>query len=307
MNALLVILTGAVVIDRILGEPPTRFHPTAWMGRIIGGVVEILKNSLVDGGFIFLIATVPTTYLAFIILGKVGTETIGGIVLASIILKLQFSWKALGEHAESVGHGLSEDIKVARKAVSRLVGRDADRLDEEHIISATVESIGESSVDGIIAPLFYYLIFGVVFGTAYGIGAAVFYRAVNTLDSMIGYKKSGYHWLGFFSAKIDDVLNFIPARIASALLILTAVAAKEDARGAFSTYWRDRGNTESPNSGHSMSAMAGALGVQLEKIGFHKLGDPKMRLKKEDIGRAVRLVDASVLSFLGITLVILII
>ncbi len=307
MTVLILALAAAVLMDRLLGEPPSKFHPTAWMGRIIAELVEILGNSIIHGALIFLAITVPTTAITFLVLDKVGVDNVLGVILAFVILKFQFSWRALGEHADSVVQGLSKDIKVARTAVSRMVGRESGELDEEHVVSATVESIGESSVDGIIAPLFYFVVFGVILGAAYGVAAAVFYRAVNTLDSMIGYKMSGYHWLGFFSAKVDDLLNLIPARLASALLIVSAALIGEDARGAIAVYWRDKGNTDSPNSGHPMSALAGALGVQLEKVGFHRLGDPKERLTQVHIGRAVRLVDVSVLSFLALSLVILIV
>ncbi|MFQ5815606.1 MAG: cobalamin biosynthesis protein [Candidatus Hydrothermarchaeaceae archaeon] len=306
MNVLIQIMIASLVIDRFFGEPPMRFHPTAWVGRLIASLEERLGDSITHGALIFLAVTIPAAFIAFVIMDLVGVEGVGGVLLASLFLKLQFAWRSTREHADSVVRGLSQDLEAARRAVSRMVGRKTGDLDGEHVISATVESVGESSVDGIIAPLFYYLVFGAIFGAAHGIGAAVFYRAVNTLDSMIGYKKEGYNRLGFVSAKADDMLNYIPARITSILMVVSSGVLREDTIGAIRVLWRDRRKTASPNSGHSMSALAGALGIQLEKIGFHRLGDSGEKLTPGHISRAVRLVDFTVLSFLVISLVMFI-
>lgn len=306
MSALIEITVVSVVIDRLFGEPPTRFHPTAWIGRLVAAFDRQLGDSIKNGVAIFLAVAPVYALLAFAIIEIIGVETPWGLLLASFILKLQFAWRSLGEHADLVAQHLSKDLVAARAAVSQMVGRETSDLDGEHVISAAVESIGESSVDGIIAPLFYYMVFGAAFGAAPGVGAAAFYRAANTLDSMIGYRKEGYEKLGFVSAKVDDVLNYLPARITSVLIVLSSAVLREDARGALRVLLRDRGKTVSPNSGHSMSALAGALGVRLEKLGFHRLGDAREELNPRHINRAMRVVDFTAFSFLALSLVIVI-
>lgn len=304
MNLLLTVMVISVVLDRLLGEPPVKLHPTAWMGCVIDALQKRSKDSYLHGLQLFSAVAFPSSLIAFAIVSTASVENILGILLASAVLKHQFAWRSLGEHARSVVQGLSNGLETARKEVSRLVGRETSNLDGEHIISATVESIGESSVDGVIAPLFYYVTVGGAFGIAPGIAAATFYRAVNTLDSMVGYKKEGYYRLGFVSAKADDILNYIPSRLTSILLVISSAILREDSKGAMRVLWRDRRNTASPNSGYSMAAVAGALGVQLEKIGAHRLGDQKEKLVTSHITKALRLVDSAVLLFLMLSFAI---
>ncbi len=301
MNTLLQVMIISVALDRLLGEPSVRFHTTAWMGRLISALEKRSEDSYFHGALLFAAVALPSALIAFAIVDFAGVESIAAILLASIILKLQFAWRSLGEHAHSVVRSLENDIDEARKSLSRVVGRDTTNLDGEQVISATVESVGESSVDGIISPLFYYVAIGGFFGVAYGVAAAAFYRAVNTLDSMVGYKKEGYYRLGFVSARADDVLNYIPARLASILIVISSALLREDALGAMRILWRDRSKTASPNSGYSMAAVAGALGVRLEKVDFHRLGDQKEKLVTWHVTRALRLVDLTVLVFLALS------
>ncbi len=298
VNEVLIVLIVAVILDRLLGEPPAFLHSTVWMGRMIA----LLKHgrSKFYGALVILAVALPFSFAAYAIVSATN------VVVAVLVLKLQFAWRSLAEHANAVSENLEKDLDMGRRAVSRIVGRDARALDRGHVISAAVESIGESSVDGITAPLFYYVVFGIVFGLPAGIAAAVVYRAVNTLDSEIGYKSEEYRRLGYFSARLDDILNHVPARITAVLMLLSAMALGEDWKGAFETFLRDRRKTVSPNSGHPMAAVAGALGVQLEKIGFHRLGEPKNRLDIAHISRAMRLVDFTAASFLVISSAILI-
>ncbi len=298
MSEVLVVLIAAVIMDRLLGEPPALLHSTVWMGRITALLKR--RGSRLYGAMILLAVAMPFSVLAYAI------ASAGNFVVAALVLKLQFAWRSLAEHASAVSQSLRKDLDMGRRAVSRIVGRDTRELDHRHVISAAVESIGESSVDGIIAPLFYYLVAGILFGLPAGIAAAVFYRAVNTLDSEIGHRSEEYRQVGYFSARLDDVLNCVPARMTAALLMLSALVLREDWRGAVRIFLRDRRNTASPNSGQPMAAVAGALGVQLEKIGFHRLGDSRDELDLAHLSRAMRLVDLTAISFLVISALILV-
>ena len=180
----------------------------------------------------------------------------------------------------------NNDTEGARKAVSMIVGRDTQSLTKEGIIKAAVETVAENSSDGVIAPLIYMLIFGPVGG--------VVYKAVNTMDSMIGYVEEKYFYIGKFAAKLDDVLNYIPARVSGILVIISAFVLRYDYKNAFRIFKRDRRKHASPNSAQTESAMAGALGVQLAGDAtyfgvVHKkpyIGDKNREIENEDIKRA---------------------
>lgn len=297
MDELFFVLILAVLIDRILGEPPEKRHPVVWIGKLIEALRKINATSFFYGVFVFLFITCLSAGAAFFTLIFLENFWLK-IILGAAILKVSFSWRALEEHAFEVTQ--AKNLEDAREALSRIVGRDTSELSEKQIISATVESVAESSVDGIIAPLFYYALFGAFFGTEAGVSAAIFYRAANTLDSMIGYKK--HAGFGFFPAKLDDVLNFIPARVASLLIIFSAFIISENWRNAVRIFLRDRKKTPSPNSGCPMAAMAGALEVQLEKVGYYRLGDAVQELRAEHVRRALRIVGATTVLFISLAI-----
>ncbi|MEE8168678.1 MAG: cobalamin biosynthesis protein [Candidatus Hydrothermarchaeales archaeon] len=298
MTPLFQILLLALLADWLVGEP-RRFHSTVWMGRLTSLLRPYTSDRRIYGVLILLAVALPFSFTAYALVA------VTNVVVAAWILKLQFAWRSLSEHAKEVSKCIQNDLERARKAVSKMVGRDTGTLDEGHVISAAVESIGDSSVDGIVAPLFYYLVVGSILGPALGVAAAVFYRAVNTLDSELGYKKKGYSNIGFFPAKLDDVLNYIPARITSLLILLSSILLGENWKGSAKIFLRDRKKTLSPNSGHAMSALAGALGVQLEKIGYYRLGDGNAELRREHIGRALRLVNISSVLFLVSSIILM--
>jgi len=177
----------------------------------------------------------------------------------------------------------------ARKILPALVGRDLSGLERKGMISAAVESIGESLCDSMIAPLFYFFIFS-LHSIELGISAAVFYRAANTLDSMIGYKELRY---GAFSAKADELLNFIPARVSALLMLGSGIFLRKNVKSALSIFRRDRNKTQSMNAGQSIAMIAGLLGVKLEKAGFYKIGDAEKELEEEDIKQALNIFDLS--------------
>ena len=198
--------------------------------------------------------------------------------------------KSLKTETMKVYDALKEgDLKKARYAVSMVVGRDTDVLDEIGVTKAAVETVAENTSDGIIAPLLFMMIGGPVLG--------YFYKAVNTMDSMVGYKNDKYLYFGRAAAKFDDVVNYIPARLSAILMIGAAGCCGMDAANGWRIYKRDRYNHSSPNSAHTEAVTAGALHIQLAGNAFYfgklyekpTLGDPDRPVEYEDIARANRL------------------
>lgn len=298
------ILLLAVALDRIFGEPPRKAHPTVWMGIIIDffkeRAFEEKRKDFLYGFFIFSLVTFTFATAAFVILSNLGS--ISTILIGAFILKVTFSWKDMAGHARPVKNAVDKgDLEAARISLSKIVGRDTRGLDKNHIISATVESIGEGSVDGVASPIFYYLVIGSVFGVPAGIAAAVFFRATSTLDSMIGYKRYGVK--GYTAAKMDDILNYLPSRIMGVVIIASSFILGENWKNAIEVFENDRGETPSPNSGHTMAALAGALGVGLEKEGVYSLGGRVEKLETCHISKAIYVVDFSIMIFIVFTLV----
>ncbi len=285
MEALLILAT-AIVIDLALGDPPDALHPIAWMGKVIallekGGRKLPPAAQLVYGTVMTLfVAGLFTAALYFLYLLVGHYSQIGAIILGGLLLKLTFSMRGLWRTAFKIRNYLmKDDLKTARFEIRALVSRETKNLSEPQLSSAAVESVAEGLGDSLVAPLFYYLLFG--------LPGAIAYRAVNTLDSMIGYH-GRYEHLGKFAARLDDVLNFIPARLAALLLVLAA-AFQRNARRAWRTVAAQHTRTASPNAGWPMAAMAGALAVRLEKPGHYVLGDGGTAPNTDTIGRAVRL------------------
>ena len=187
------------------------------------------------------------------------------LVVEIYLLKSALSLRMLGESATAVARALaSGDVTQARFGLRSLVSRDTALLDEPLLAAAAVESVAENASDSVIAPLFFFAVGGVP--------AALAYRACNTLDAMIGYHGET-EWLGKAAARLDDFANLVPARVTAALFVLASALGGASAAGALRVWWRDGARTESPNAGQPMAAMAGALGVTLEKVGCYRLGD----------------------------------
>jgi adenosylcobinamide-phosphate synthase len=284
MEALLILAT-AVVIDLALGDPPDALHPVAWMGKVIGwlekGGRRLPPAGQLSYGIIMtlLIAGLFTAAFYFLYLLVGYYSQAGAIILAGLLLKLTFSIRGLRRTAYKIRNFLKEkDLKTARHEIRALVSRETKNLSEPQLASAAVESVAEGLGDSLVAPLFYFLLFG--------LPGAIAYRAVNTLDSMIGYH-GRYEHLGKFAARLDDILNFIPARLAALLLVLAA-ALKRNGRRAWQAVIAGRARTESPNAGWPMAAMAGALNTRLEKPGHYRLGDAGAAPAPETITRAVK-------------------
>jgi adenosylcobinamide-phosphate synthase len=189
----------------------------------------------------------------------------------------------------------NRDIDGARKWLPYIVRRDPNSLNERQIISAAVESIAESTTDGITAPFFFFALFGVP--------GAFAYRVINTLDSMVGYKNAEFRNIGWFSAKMDTLTNWLPARITAYLMVVSAMFLGENWREAWSVLQRDKHKTSSPNAGFTISAMAGALSIQLEKQGSYRLGDDHGHISHQDIGKALRVMTLTAVLF-GLVVVV---
>lgn len=272
------LITGLVVgitIDILVNDPPNRFHPVSWLGRLIEYFVPKLKDKRKSAsreklnGILFAIGLVITFGVIFQVSIFATLHFFGYVVLivwSILFLKIAIAIKGMEKHIESIVDELQvNNCRNAQRKLSMIVKRDTDRLDEQHILSAMIECIGESIVDGIVSPLFYYTFLGPV--------GAFAYRIINTLDSMVGYKDDYYKNIGWMSAKLDTYANSVPARIASVLIVLSAKIIGADWKNSLRILGRDHNKTLSYNAGYPMATMAGALRIKLEKIGQYSLGD----------------------------------
>lgn len=275
-GGILVIWIG-FILDLILGDPPKLYHPVRWFGLEISVLERLFLGEKTSGGTnsgadsdqrrekreraqgaILAVIVMATAFVvsALILWICYHIHIIVGIAAEGWLCYRMIAVRCLKDESMPVCRALQKhDLPAARKAIARIVGRDTDALDEEGVAKAAVETVAENAADGTIAPLFYMMFFGAVGGFVY--------KAVNTMDSMIGYKNDRYQYFGTVAAKIDDVLNFIPARLCGLLIILCSWGKDFDRNGAWRIWRRDRYNHKSPNSAQSESAMAGALGVEL--------------------------------------------
>ena len=259
--------TIGLVLDFIIGDPNNPFHPV----RIIGALGIKLENitrrvfkNLKISGFVTWLGVILITFLvnSLIVRLAFSISNIFGIIIEGILLYFCISFKGLKVEGLKVIKVLeSGDIEGARKQLSYIVGRDTKVLDEEGIIRAVIETVAENTSDGIIAPL--------LFGALGGAPLAMTYKAVNTCDSMFGYKNDKYIDFGFVSAKMDDLFNYIPARLTGYLVIFAAFILGLDYKNSYRIYKRDRYNHTSPNSAHPESAVAGALGIRLGGANYY--------------------------------------
>lgn len=292
------VLPLALALDLALGDPPNSWHPVAWMGAAIARLSSHAPRSSRVCSFLFglglAVGGATTSALLAHRLHHMAARlpTPVALLVEAGLLKFTFSLRGLLRAGRDVQKALEAgDLASARRLLAwHLVSRDVNRLDSSQVAAAAVESLAENLSDGLLAPLLYYALAP---GGGWGLAAAYAYRFLNTADAMVGYRDAEREWLGKASARLDDVANLLPARLTALLLAGCAWAVGGDAGNAWRIWRRDAGKTASPNAGHSMAAMAGALGVELEKVGHYVLGEGLPRPQPADIGRALRLVGVA--------------
>ncbi len=288
------------IMDLIIGDPYNIPHPI----RVIGSLIGWLDKKLLDTkksaksqkfrGFLMCVIVTGLTVITMTLISLLAyrIHKALGIAVEAVFTCYILATKSLKDESLKVYKALKTgSLEDSRKAVSMIVGRDTNVLDEEGVAKAAVETVAENTSDGVIAPLIYTCIGGPILG--------MLYKSINTMDSMVGYHNDKYENFGFFAAKLDDVVNYLPARISALFMILATVfAGKEfDTKGAYRIFKRDRYNHKSPNSAQTESACAGALGVRLagDASYFGKIvkkpyiGDDLRQIEAEDIKRVNRL------------------
>ena len=305
-------------LDLLLGDPHWMPHPVRAMGALIAGLEKPLRGvfpkthrgELAAGSALVILTVGISTGVAALLLWLCGQIHPYLAFAGETLLCYQLlAARALRDESVKVYKALRDGtLDDARKAVSMIVGRDTDRLDEIGVAKAAVETVAENASDGVIAPLLFLAIGGAPLG--------VLYKSINTMDSMVGYKNDRYLYFGRAAAKLDDLVNIIPARLAGVLLCLAARPAGFDGRNAWRIFRRDRKNHKSPNSAHTEAAAAGALDVQLAGSSYYfgklvekpTIGDPLRPVEPADILRCNRLMYAgtflAMVLFCGLPLVL---
>ena len=298
------IIGFAILLDLKFGDPKNRYHPTAWIGTFIAKLTTITKNQnstfekiggmimiiiissvviLLLSGLNFGISLISVDYISLIL----------SVVIGALLLKTTIAIRGMEKHAISVLDSLeSNDLDLARNYLSMIVKRNTTKLDKNHVLSGVLESISENTVDGITGPLFYYAFFG-LFG-------AFVYRIINTADSMVGYKNDIFKNLGWFTAKCDTILNYIPSRLTGLMMVISAAILQNNWRNSYKVMIRDGTKTESPNAGYPMAALAGALETKFEKINHYKLGDGEITLTRDHVLSAIKIMKLASILFFGI-------
>lgn len=283
----LMMLTVGLTFDFLFGEPPESLHPVVWIGRLIRGMERRARRSLdlkwIGLGFVFFIPLLFGSCGYFFYLIVHGFWPVGGWLVGGFLLKISLSPHALFEESKQIAATLEEKPEKARQRLKNLVGRDRSDLSIGEMRSAIIESLFENLVDSFLTPLFFYII-GLPVGPGVGLGLALVYKGVNTLDSMIGYRAGKLAELGYFSAKADDALNYVPARLSALLISIVGLSNK-----GIKTALRFHRFPPSPNGGWPMSAAAGALEVQLKKPGVYALLPEQELPGKGSVTRALDL------------------
>jgi adenosylcobinamide-phosphate synthase len=293
----IIILLISVTTDWIFGDPNNKVHPVAWLGKYINYFIPKIKNEKKrnyekKNGIIF--TTITITFFAILIQSILvylyNINIILMMVFSIFILYSVIAIKGMEKHINAITIALqNNDIENARKNLSMIVGRNTKNLDEQHILSGAIESIADSTVDGILSPLFYFSIFG-------STGAFIF-RVINTLDSMIGYKEEYFEKIGWMAAKADTYANYIPARTTAVLMIFAAIISKADWKNSIDVFKKERNHTISINSGHPISILAGALRIRLEKLDHYSIGEPLEKISIEKCKMAIKIMKITSLVF----------
>ena len=300
----IVIIGFAILLDLVFGDPKNRYHPTAWIGMLIGTITTRMKNDnynveKVGGIFIVLI---PVCISVIILSGLnfsidlISVESLSiliSIISGIVLFKMTIAIKGMERHALAVLDSIQKNnLTQARTNLSMIVKRNTKNLDKNHILSGTLESLSENIVDGITGPMFYFAIFG--------LPGAFVYRIVNTVDSMVGYKTQMFKNLGWFGANCDNVLNYIPSRLTGLTIVLGSMLLGHDWKNCYEIFKRDGKKTDSPNAGYPMAAFAGALGTKFEKLEHYSLGSGEYEITSQKVKDAISLMKVTSLLFFGI-------
>jgi len=299
-----VIVTFALLLDFLVGDPKTKYHPTAWIGKLVASLVPFTKSNSVRKeliGGILLVSVIVVAVCTVLVVLDIGislltidiVSLIVSIAVGSILLKTTIAIRGMQKHALAVVDAVEKgDLGSARNHLSMIVKRDTKNLDKNHILSGVLESVSENTVDVVTGPLFYYAIFG--------LPGAFVYRAINTVDSMVGYKTTLFKNVGWFGAKCDTVLNYAPSRLTGLVMILGALILGYNWKESLYIMRRDSRKLESSNAGFPMAALAGALGTKLEKMNYYTIGNGSIEFTKSHIISAVTLMKVSSILFCGI-------
>ena len=305
---------GGFVLDTLFGDPPWLPHPVVLMGKAISALEKRLRarlpqtpqGELLGGAVVAFTLPVGTFLLTSLVcLGAAKLSPWLGLAVQMFWCEQALAAKGLAQESTNVYRALIKpDLPAARKAVSRIVGRDTQNLTLEGVTKAAVETVAENASDGVIAPLLYMLLGGAPL--------ALTYKAINTMDSMLGYKNEKYLYFGRAAAKLDDAANYLPSRLAGLLWCAAAALTGNSPKGAWRIWRRDRRCHASPNSAQTESACAGALGVQLAGPAYYfgeyyakpTIGDPLRPIEPEDIRRANRMMYAESVLALAVGLAV---
>ena len=305
---------GGFVLDTLFGDPPWLPHPVVLMGKVISALEKRLRarlpqtpqGELLGGAVVAFTLPVGTFLLTSLVcLGAAKLSPWLGLAVQMFWCGQALAAKGLAQESTNVYRALIKpDLPAARKAVSRIVGRDTQNLTLEGVTKAAVETVAENASDGVIAPLLYMLLGGAPL--------ALTYKAINTMDSMLGYKNEKYLYFGRAAAKLDDAANYLPSRLAGLLWCASAALTGNSPKGAWRIWRRDRRCHASPNSAQTESACAGALGVQLAGPAYYfgeyyakpTIGDPLRPIEPEDIRRANRMMYAESVLALAVGLAV---
>ena len=292
----IIVLVGGFLLDCLLGDPHNPWHPICLIGNLISLLEKKIRRLFpkshsgeLTGGIllVILVLVISTAIPTLILMAAKRVHPYLALVLEMVMCYQLLAARSLRDESMKVYQALhQQDVEGARKAVSMIVGRDTERLDAAGIAKAAVETVAENASDGVIAPMIFIAIGGAPLG--------FFYKAVNTMDSMVGYKNEKYLYFGWAAAKLDDVMNYVPSRISGLLMVASAAFTGGDAKGAWRIFCRDRRNHASPNSAQTEAACAGALGLQLAGDAwyfgefYHKptIGDAVREIEDTDIIRA---------------------
>jgi len=314
MISLMIIAVVAFLIDALIGDPRSRFHPVVLIGILILVLEKFLRHDsdgyikkICKGGLLVAVVLLVTYGIGFaIVYGANLLESFTAtICIQAVALSFMITPRSLSEAGREIYNYLdAENLTMARYKVGWIVGRDTDYLNESEIVRATVETVSENTIDGIISPLFYFAVGG--------LPLAIAYRAVNTMDSMLGYKNEKYLYFGRVAARLDDVANFIPARITAILFLISALILNLDFKNAFAMMKRDANKHPSPNGGWAEATVAGALNVQLGGINSYfgvphfraYMGDANELLQPQHILSAIRMMYTATIIFLSLSILL---